>query len=399
MVGRKRRLCAAFGVLVMGSLAAPSALAQGTVPLPSNAAASPGPSDPVTRASYFYVGGRYQKVGEKTVMVGQMFVQVRTPAKITQPYPVVMVHGLAQTGVNFLGTPDGRSGWAQRFVEWGYQVYVVDQVGRGRSGTNPEVYGPYDRLGTRDLERTYTAPEVYDLYPQAKLHTQWAGGPGVQGNPSFDQFFASQVPYLANSQQTEDLVDTALGALLDRTGPVVLVTHGQGALFGWAVSDARPDLVKAHVAVEPGGPPFFDVKFHGGKDFWEKSGDGRARAYGITRMPLTFQPPVKTAEDLVVAQQAKPSGDGQIRCWLQGDPVHTLPSLAKVPTVIVTAEASFHAAYDDCTAAFLIQAGVKPDVIRLADQKVHGNGHMVMVEKNSDLVADTVMGWLAVRFK
>jgi len=387
------------GGLFAGGLGASAALAQGTVAQPANEPAAPAPGDPVTRASYFFVGGRYQKVGEKTLMVGQMFVEVRTPAKVTQPYPVVMVHGLAQTGLNFMTTPDGRSGWAQRFVEWGYQVYVVDQVGRGRSGTNPEVYGPYDRLGTRDLERTFTAPEVYDLYPQAKLHTQWAGGPGVQGNPSFDQYFASQVPYLANSQQTEDLVDTALGALLDRTGPVILVTHGQGALFGWALSDSRPDLVKAHIAVEPGGPPFFDVKFRGGKDFWEKTGEGRARAYGITRMPLTFAPPVKTPEDLAVVQQAKPSGDGQVRCWLQGEPVRTLPNIAKVPAVIVTAEASFHASYDDCTAAFLAQAGAKPEVIHLADQRVRGNGHMVMVEKNSDLVADTLMGWLSGRVR
>ncbi len=401
MVERERGRSAAVVALVAGALAVLSggALAQGTVMRPAGEAAAPSPGDPVTRASYFFVGGRYQKVGEKTVMVGQMFVQARTPAKVTQPYPVVMVHGLAQTGVNFLSTPDGRSGWAQRFVEWGYQVYVVDQVGRGRSGTNPEVYGPYDRFGTRDLERTYTAPEVYDLYPQAKLHTQWPGGPGVQGNPGFDQYFASQVPYLANTQQTEDLVDTALGALLDRIGPVVLVTHGQGALFGWALSDARPDLVKAHLAVEPSGPPFFDVKFRGGKDFWEKSGDGRARAYGLTRMPLTFEPPVKTPEDLAVAQQAKPSGDGAVRCWLQGDPVRSLPNLAKVPTVVVTAEASFHAAYDDCTVAFLTQAGAKPDVLRLAGERVRGNGHMVMLEKNSDLVADALMGWLAGRMK
>ncbi len=47
-----------------------------------------------------------------------MFVQYHAPAKVTQPYPVVMVHGTAQTGVNFLGT-DGRPGWVDRFVERG----------------------------------------------------------------------------------------------------------------------------------------------------------------------------------------------------------------------------------------------------------------------------------------
>ena len=359
--------------------------------------------EPVTRAGYFYIGGRYQKLGDKTVMVGQMFVQSRTPARITQPYPVVMVHGLAQTGVNYLATADGRPGWVQHFVEKGYQVYVVDQVGRGRSGTNPEVYGPYDRLGTRSLERTHTAPEVYDLYPQAKLHTRWPGGPGVQGNAAFDQFFASQVPFLANGQQTEELVDPALLALLEKIGPAILLTHGQGALFGWAASDARPDLVKAHVSIEPNGPPFFDVQFRGGKDFWERSGDGRARAYGLTRMPLTFDPPVKAPEDLVVAQQAKGADskapEGQIRCWLQTEPARTLPNLAKVPAVIVTAEASFHATYDACTAAFLTQAGAKPDAIRLADRGLHGNGHMVMLEANSDAVADAVAGWLGTHVK
>jgi len=359
--------------------------------------------EPVTRAGYFYIGGRYQKLGDKTVMVGQMFVQSRTPARITQPYPVVMVHGLAQTGVNYLATADGRPGWVQHFVERGYQVYVVDQVGRGRSGTNPEVYGPYDRLGTRSLEKTYTAPEVYDLFPQAKLHTQWPGGPGVQGNAAFDQFFASQVPFLANGQQTEELVDPALLALLEKIGPAILLTHGQGALFGWAASDARPDLVKAHVSIEPNGPPFFDVQFRGGKDFWERSGDGRARAYGLTRMPLTFDPPVKAPEDLVVAQQAKGADskapEGQIRCWLQTEPARTLPNLAKVPAVIVTAEASFHATYDACTAAFLTQAGAKPDAIRLADRGLHGNGHMVMLEANSDAVADAVAGWLGTHVK
>ncbi|SDO20529.1 Alpha/beta hydrolase family protein [Methylobacterium phyllostachyos] len=392
--------------------------AQGTVSSP------PGPAraGPVTRAGYFYIGGRYQKLGDKTVMVGQMFVQSRTPARVTQPYPVVMVHGLAQTGVNYLATADGRPGWVQRFVEKGFQVYVVDQVGRGRSGTNPEVYGPYDRLGTRSLERTYTAPEVYDLYPQAKLHTRWPEGPGVQGNAAFDQFFASQVPFLANSQQTEEWVDPALVALLEKIGPAILLTHGQAALFGWAASDARPDLVKAHVAVEPSGPPFFDVQFRGGKDFWEKNGDGRARAYGLTRMPLTFAPPVKAPEDLVVVQEAKGTeakgsdakgsdakgadakgadakADGRIRCWLQGEPARTLPNLAKVPTVLVTAEASFHATYDACTAAFLTQAGAKPDVIQLADRGLRGNGHMMMLETNSDAVADVLADWLAGRVK
>ncbi|WP_375464171.1 alpha/beta hydrolase [uncultured Methylobacterium sp.] len=364
---------------------------------PAAAQETPPRPDPATFAGYFYIGGRYERVGDKTLMVGQMFVQSRRPVSVTQPWPLVLVHGISQTGVNFLGTPDGRPGWVQRFVEHGFAVYVVDQVGRGRSGTNPEVYGPYARYSARALEETYTAQEVYDLFPQARLHTQWPGGRGVQGNAAFDQFVASQVPYLASAQQTEELVDPALIALLEKIGPAVLVTHGQAGLFGWAVSDARPDLVKAHVAVEPNGPPFFDVRLRGGKDFYEKAGEGRARAYGITRVPLTYDPPVRSPEDLVVAQARAPTAEGRIRCWLQGDPVRRLPNLARVPALIVTAEASFRTPVDECTAAFLTQAGAKPDTLRLAEAGIHGNGHMMMLEKNSDQVADALIGWITAR--
>ena len=194
---------------------------------------------PAQQEGYFFVGGRYETIAGKDIAVGQMFVQYHAPVQVTQPYPVVMVHGTAQTGINFLGTPDGRPGWVNRFVERGFAVYVVDQVGRGRSGDNPDVYGPYARLTTGDLEGTFTGQEKFDLFPQAKLHTQWPGGPGVKGNAAFDQFFLSQVPYVASALRSEELVDPALITLLEKIGPAVLLTHSQAGVFGWAVSDQR----------------------------------------------------------------------------------------------------------------------------------------------------------------
>ena len=64
----------------------------------------------------FHVSGHYVNSvnsvngADGRLMVGQMFVQYQIPARQTQPYPVVMMHGGGQTGVNFLGTPDGRRG-------------------------------------------------------------------------------------------------------------------------------------------------------------------------------------------------------------------------------------------------------------------------------------------------
>jgi len=60
----------------------------------------------------------------------------------------------------------------------------------------------------------------------------------------------------------------------------------------------------------------------------------------------------------------------------------------------MTSEASFYASYNHCTVEYLEQAGVRPTHIRLADIGIRGNGHMMMMEKNSDQVAGVVADWL-----
>src|SRR5207244_3621734 len=100
--------------------------------------------EPLTlaRDGFFYVGGKTMTVEGKEYFYGQMYVEIRIPAKQTHPYPIIMVHGGTMSGTNYTGTPDGREGWAQYFVRQGYAVYVVDQPGRGRSGFLTAAHGP-----------------------------------------------------------------------------------------------------------------------------------------------------------------------------------------------------------------------------------------------------------------
>jgi pimeloyl-ACP methyl ester carboxylesterase len=357
----------------------------------ANAVAAPLAQD--SGDNYFFVGGSYAADGPKQFMSGQMYVRHLTPAEKTRPFPIVMVHGTGQTGTNFLGTPDGRPGWAQFFAAKGYDVYVVDQVGRGRSGQSPESYGPYMRLSTWDMASIYTGQENYKLFPQASLHTQWPGGAGVPGNAAFDQFYASQVESIASGVKTEELNGPALIALLVRIGPAVLLTHSQAGVFGWKLGDSRPDLVKAIVAVEPNGPPFHDVDFKGGSD-WYTEGTALARPWGITRVPLNFVPAAASPSDLVVERQAQADAPDLVRCNLQGGVPRQLPNLGKVPIVIVTSESSFRATMDHCTSKFLTQAGVANEHLRLPSAGVHGNGHMMMLEKNNLDVAGVLADWI-----
>jgi pimeloyl-ACP methyl ester carboxylesterase len=306
-----------------------------------------------------------------------------------------MVHGGTMSGVNFLGTPDGRDGWAQYFLRQGYAVFVVDQVGRGRSGYLAATYGP-DRNVTRDNSASrFVAQEKYNLWPQAHLHTQWPGS-GAPDDAATMQLAASQIPAIASFARQQFLNRDALVALLDRIGPSILLVHSQAGAFGWPVADARPDLVKAILAIEPNGPPFYGVEFVGAPT-WFKEGE-RALDYGLTSVPLTYSPPAASPADLAIVAQEKSDAPDLVRCYSQREPARQLPNLQKMPILIVTSEASYHAPYDHCTVKYLQQAGVKPTHIRLADLGIRGNSHVMMLEKNNKDVAAVIAKWLDTTF-
>ena len=350
----------------------------------------------IAEQGYFFVGGRYTKTADGQIMTGQMHVQYQTPAKRTQPYPVVMWHGGGQTGTNFMGTPDGRTGWADYFLERGYTVYIVDQPGRARSGFFTEAYGKTRRPNATAMSARFTAPARANAYPQAKLHTQWPGT-GVAGDPVFDQFFASQVEDIADVGVIERLNREAGIALLDKIGPAILLTHSQSGPFGWQLADARPSAVKGILAIEPNGPPFFENTTPGAASGFKDGPMGRA--WGITRGPLTYAPDTEHPKALGMTQQAKPSGPDLVRCWLPRTPARQLPNLQGIPILIVVSEASYHAPYDHCTSEFLTQAGVKNEFIRLEDINIKGNGHMMMLEKNNLEIAAFLVKWAQENIK
>ena len=95
-----------------------------------------------SRRGFFWVGGERVPVHEGTSLRGQMFVQWEAPDEVTQPYPVVLIHGGGGQGTDWLGTPDGRAGWATFLLQEGYAVYVVDRPGHGRSPYEPDVLCP-----------------------------------------------------------------------------------------------------------------------------------------------------------------------------------------------------------------------------------------------------------------
>lgn len=363
-------------LLAFGIVAAP-AKAQQTVD-------GGGIATAVAHRSFFYVGGQYVGETGKEVMAGQMYVERLAPREIRQRLPIVLIHGAAQTATNWMQTPDGRKGWAEYFVEQGYVVFMVDQPARGRSVWHPDINGKLRMFTAGQIETLFTASAALGKWPQAKLHTQWPGS-GRRGDPVFDAFYATQVVSLQSDSETQVLAKAAGAALLDKIGPAILLTHSQSGLLGWVIAEARPQLVKAIVALEPSGPPFHN----------HAPNNPKARAFGITDIAVAYDPPVASADELVTERQATGDSDGLIPCTLQKGPPRKLVALSKTPVMVAVGEASYHAPYDHCTAAYLQQAGVPTEFVRLENQGIKGNGHMSMIEKNNTDVVGFIVRWLA----
>ena len=167
--------------------------------------------------------------------------------------------------------------------------------------------------------------------------------------------------------------------LLDRIGPAIVVTSSAGGPSGWQLADARPELVRAIVALEPLGP-----------------GGLLPLAYGLSAAPLDYEPrPVSAAEFTLVDVAPQ---DGGASLQMQQEPARLLPNLVDVPIAIVTAERSFAntPAGDAGTVAFLRQAGcLRVDHLVLPELGIHGNGHLMMIERNNDMVLDIVTAWIS----
>ena len=341
----------------------------------------------------FYVGGKMTEIDGRAAMVGHMYVEYMIPAKRTRATPLILVHGGLRTGTNFTaGTLDDKEGWAQVFVRQGYAVYIVDQVGRGRSALLEKAYGPARMADAKGVLSRYVQSSTFKLWPQAKLHTQWPGGTEMT-DPAVLALTASQAVEIASFTRQQELNRDALVALVDKIGPSIILGHSQAGAFLWPVADARPDKVKAILAVEPNGPPVNSVDFTGAPD-WFKYGP-MALSYGVADVPLTYDPPVASAAELKFVQQDKPDAEGLVRCYTQAAPARQLPNLKKMPILVVMGEASYHAPYDHCTVKYLEQAGAKPTFMRLADIGLKGNSHVLMLEKNSREIAVAIGKWLA----
>ncbi|WP_158792037.1 alpha/beta fold hydrolase [Granulicella sp. L60] len=268
---------------------------------------------------------------------------------------VLMIHGGSHNGSCYLRTANGTPGWAYDFAQRGYQVVAIDWPGHGRSGCV-------------DL-KTLTGNQVCDA------------------------------------------LASLIRGLADR---IVLLTHSMGSAFGWRLAELCRNQIAAVVAAAPAPPgniqPEPEIVFEDAERLILQT--------PFRQLILPNEPAIRPDEQFVrdklignsrkfplneIDRYSKSLGYTgwrllyerlNVRCSQVR--VENTDLLAKMPVMVLTGsedlEHPLHV--DKHLTEWLVSCGALGDFVWLADKGISGNGHMLMMEENSDATAALILEWL-----
>ena len=323
-------------------------------PLTAHAQAS-GPLTIKDQGSFF-VGGENRTVSQPpagpipaqtgNITVNQMYVQYQIPMKAERHVPVVFVHGCCLSSKTWETTPDGRIGWSEYFVRKSRPVYLVDQVSRARSGFDPSGFTQV-RAGTlanaqmpsilaATHEFAWTVFRFGPKYGEAFADEQFP----VQ---AADELYKQMIPDLnstlpANANPTW----TQLAALGTKLHGAILVGHSESGFFPEQAALVDAQGIRGIVTIETG----CDTKL------------STAQLATLAKIPTLMM----FGDHL--ADVSKPFS------WMD--------ALASCNTVVEQ----------------LKNAGGDAEMMYLPALGIKGNSHMLMQDKNSNQLADLLIGWI-----
>ena len=267
-----------------------------------------------------------------TYQVEQMYAQYFLVQNRKGKLPLMLWHGGGLTGVTYETKPDGQPGWLNYFLRHGWDTYVSDAMERGRSGWTNTFKGEPVFLPQGDPWERFRLGPIGSWNADKDKRATY---PGVQFPvDAYEQFMKQGVPRWVT---TDDQIVAAYIELVDKVCPCVVLVHSQSGSFGFKVAEARPDKVKALIAVEP-------------------SATGNRDKVAVLKMPIMV---------------------------IYGDNAREHPRWGKIRQNMVDYAGTIKA------------AGGAIETIDLPDIGIKGNTHMVMMDRNSDQVADVIQTWLA----
>ncbi|MDQ1109344.1 hypothetical protein QE424_002503 [Stenotrophomonas rhizophila] len=164
------------------------------------------------------------------------FYQVPVNAR---PLSIVMWHGAGPSSRSWETTADGREGFQNLFLRRRFTTYLIDQPRRGKAGRS---------MVESTLKPVADDQMWFNQFRIGLWPDYFAGSQFPKGEATLDQFFRSFTPN--TGPYDLGVVSDSATALLQKTGPAILVTHSQAGGPGWMTAIKSPN-VRAIVAFEP----------------------------------------------------------------------------------------------------------------------------------------------------
>lgn len=268
--------------------------------------------------------------------------------------PLLLIHGGGATGACFRATPDGRVGWADRLAERGYECWVTDWPGTGRSGNR----NPLD-IEYRDVVEGYRR-----------------------------------------------LLREVIAE------PVVVVCHSMGGAVTWQLVAHEPDLVAGVVAVAAAYPanvaPRSEVVHDDGDVAEVVFADTGVRMVVDRRAMYLYEDAYVFKQAIATSSRFPMHAVDAMRAGFVGLPpkmlLQRLGVLQGMPTVddpagfagkpirlLTGGEDPAHTReIEDRTVDLLRGWGADAELAWLPDLGVDGNGHFLFFEDNSDELVDVL---------
>lgn len=284
-----------------------------------------------------------------------IYLDVLTPTRgDAGKLPMLMLHGAFHTGSAYLTTPDGRPGWAPYFASHGRPVYVMDWPGHGRSPATAD----FHLLSGEDIVRSTTEA-------------------------------------------------------IKEIGPCILLAHSAGGPIAWRLAEILGEHVRGIVGIAPGGPanlqrplPDDPELIHSLRDDEEAGCPIYAdptrpflvdmafiRAYwaNTPRFPAAaierYARSIVAESPRILNERFRIGGSG-----LMLDAPAAIGSSR--PVLILTGEHDpRHPRETDERVAHYLNG----EYCYLPDRGIFGNGHMLMLDDNSDDLAALIDHWLSSR--
>jgi pimeloyl-ACP methyl ester carboxylesterase len=276
------------------------------------------------------------------------------PEKPTTKPPFVMIPGGAHSGACYAITADGRPGWAQALVARGYEVMLVDWPGCNRSG-----WVPREEL-TADVAIEGLGNVLMSLDRPAIVMTHSLSGPF--GWKLLEKY----------GEKIERLVGIAPGPPGNIQDIPPLISEGENFVELFKVVNIKLDLSKPFVA---------------SLEFVQKKLIGDSRRFP-QELVASYAATLNPVPQRLLYQRMNVKGS-QVK-------ITDFSKIKGKRVMIMTGsdDAEHPKDIDGAIVEWLNQNGAKADFIWLPDLGIEGNGHMIMMEDNSDELIAIVADWL-----